>query len=104
MNMFKLPVCPHCGTIYRYKDVKKELEKKESSCYHCGEKFKISKKKFLILFLIIALITAIFDILELYMISGTNLFGMIITNVIVITVGFLLIPYFTQFKKFNIKK
>ncbi|MGN1432714.1 MAG: TIGR04104 family putative zinc finger protein [Ruminococcus sp.] len=97
--MFKLPVCPHCKTIYRYKDVKKELNKKESTCYHCGKKFKTSKKKILILFLIIAFITAIFDVLALYMIAGTNLIGMIIMNIIAVTAGFFLIPYFVEFKK-----
>ena len=97
--MFKLPVCPHCKTIYRYSDVKKELSKKECTCYHCGKKFKASKKKILILFIIIALITAIFDVLSLYMIAGTSLIGLIIINIIAVTVGFFLIPYFTEFKK-----
>lgn len=97
--MFKLPVCPHCRTIYRYKDVKKELGKKESKCYHCGKKFRISKKKILILFLIIALITAIFDVLALYMVAGLNFIGLMITNIIIVTAGFFLIPYFTEFKK-----
>ena len=97
--MFKLPVCPHCKTIYRYKDVKKEEVKKECTCYHCGKKFRVSKNKILILFLIIALITAIFDVLALYMIAGTSLIGMIIMNIIAVTAGFFLIPYFVEFKK-----
>lgn len=97
--MFKLPVCPHCKTIYRYKDVKKEEVKKECTCYHCGKKFRVSKKKILILFLIIALITAIFDVLALYMIVGTSFIGLIILNIIAVTAGFFLIPYFTEFKK-----
>lgn len=68
-------------------------------CYHCGKKFRTSKKKILILFLIIALITAIFDVLALYMIAGTSLVGMIIMNIIAVTAGFFLIPYFVEFKK-----
>lgn len=97
--MFKLPVCPHCKTIFRYKDVKKEAVKKECTCYHCGKKFRVSKKKILILFLIIALITAIFDVLVLYMIAGTSFIGLMILNIIAVTAGFFLIPYFTEFKK-----
>lgn len=97
--MFKLPVCPHCKTIYRYKDVKKEAVKKEFKCYNCGKKFRVSKKKILILFLIIALITAIFDVLALYMIAGTSFIGLMILNIIAVTAGFLLIPYFIEFKK-----
>ena len=97
--MFKLPVCPHCKTIFRYKDVKKEAVKKECTCYHCGKKFRVSKKKILILFLIISLITAIFDVLALYMIAGTSFIGLMILNIIAVTAGFFLIPYFTEFKK-----
>lgn len=97
--MLKLPVCPHCKTIYRYKDVKKEAVKKECTCYHCGKKFRVSKKKILILFLIIALITAIIDVLALYMIAGTSFIGLMILNIIAVTAGFFLIPYFTEFKK-----
>ena len=97
--MFKLPVCPHCKTIFRYKDVKKEAVKKECTCYHCGKKFRVSKKKILILFLIIALITAIFDVLVLYMVAGTSFIGLMILNIIAVTAGFFLIPYFTEFKK-----
>lgn len=97
--MFKLPVCPHCKTIFRYKDVKKEAVKKECTCYHCGKKFRVSKKKILILFLIIALITAIFDVLALYMIADTSFIGLMILNIIAVTAGFFLIPYFTEFKK-----
>lgn len=97
--MFKLPVCPHCKTIYRYKDVKKEEVKKECTCYHCGKKFRVSKKKILILFLIIALITVIFDILALCMIACTSFIGLMILNIIAVTAGFFLIPYFVEFKK-----
>ena len=97
--MFKLPVCPYCKTIYRYKDVKKEAVKKECTCYNCGKKFRVSKKKILILFLIIALITAIFDVLALYIVAGTSFIGLIILNIIAVTAGFFLIPYFVEFKK-----
>lgn len=99
--MFKLPVCPHCHTIYRYGDVKKQLSKKESQCYHCGKKFRASKKKILILFLIIALFTAIFDVLELFVMAGTSFLGLMITNIIALTAGFLLIPFFTVFNALN---
>ena len=97
--MFKLPVCPHCKTIYRYKDVKKESVKKECTCYHCGKKFRVSKKKILILFLIIALITAIFDFFELYVMTGTNFITLMITNIIALTIGVFLIPFFVRFEK-----
>lgn len=97
--MFKLPVCPHCLTIYRYGDVRKLIFKNKETCYHCHKQFKVSKIKILILFLIIALITAIFDILALCMIAGTSFIGLMILNIIAVTAGFFLIPYFVEFKK-----
>ena len=97
--MFKLPECPYCHTIYRYGDVRKTVYKSEEKCYHCKKSFKVSKIKILILFLIIALITAIFDILALCMIAGTSFIGLMILNIIAVTAGFFLIPYFVEFKK-----
>lgn len=97
--MFKLPTCPYCNTIYRYGDVKKSLGKSEVKCYHCKKKFKISKTKILILLLIIALITAILNIFQLYMIEGLTFIGLMITNIITVTIGIFLIPYFITYKK-----
>lgn len=96
--MFKLPVCPHCGTIFRYGDVNKLLYKKNVECYHCGKKFKVSRIKILILFLIIALITAIFDVFELYVIGNVTFLTLMITNIVIVFVGVLLMPFFVRFK------
>ena len=57
--MLKLPVCPHCHTIYRYGDVKKTLYEKNHKCYHCNKIFIISKIRILFLFIIIALIVSL---------------------------------------------
>ena len=97
--MFKLPECPYCHTIYRYGDVRKTVYKSEEKCYHCKKSFKVSKIKILILFLIIAFITAIFNIFQLYMIEGLTFIGIIITNVVVVTLGIFLIPYFIGYKE-----
>lgn len=96
--MFKLPVCPHCGTIFRYGDVNKLLYKKNVECYNCGKKFKVSRIKILILFLIIALITAIFDVFELYVIGNVTFLTLMITNIVTVFVGVLLMPFFVRFK------
>ena len=97
--MLKLPDCPYCHTIYRYGDVRKTINKNEEKCYHCKKNFKISKIKILILFLIIALITAILNIFQLYMIEGLTFIGLIVTNVITLTIGIFLIPYFIKYKE-----
>ena len=97
--MFKLPECPYCHTIYRYGDVRKTVYKSEEKCYHCKKSFKVSKIKILILFLIIAFITAILNIFQLYMIEDLTSIGIIITNVVVVTLGIFLIPYFIGYKE-----
>lgn len=94
--MPRLPVCPHCKTIYRYGDVCKIMNKKSVVCYHCKKEFKLKRKKFFILFLIIALICAIFDVMELYMVSPVNFLVLVATNIIIICAGLLLRPYFLE--------
>lgn len=102
--MFKLPVCPHCHTIYRYGDVKKLIFKSKETCYHCHKDFKVSKIKIIILFLLIALITAIFNLIQLYMVEDLSFVALMITNVIFVTVGVFLIPLFINFKLFKSSK
>lgn len=97
--MLKLPVCPHCNTIYRYSDISKIMNKKSAVCYHCKMSLKVDRKNFLILFLIIALFCTIFDVFELYMVAQTNFIVLVVTNVVFIVTGLLLRPFFTKFKK-----
>lgn len=59
----------------------------------------MDRKNFLILFLIIALFCAIFDVFELYMVAQTNFIVLVVTNVVFIVTGLLLRPFFTKFKK-----
>lgn len=97
--MSKLPTCPYCNTIYRYGDVRKSLGTSKIKCYHCKKKFKVSKIKILILFLIIAFITAILNIFQLCLIEGLTFVGLMITNTIAVTIGLFFIPYFIAYKK-----
>jgi hypothetical protein len=99
--MPKLPVCPHCGTIYRYGDVNKIMGEKSHTCYHCKKNFAVSKKKFLILFLIIALFCAIFDVFELCMVANINFIALMVTNIIIIIAGLIFRPLFVKFCKLD---
>lgn len=73
------------------------MNKKSVVCYHCKKNFKIKRKNILILFLIIALFCAIFDIFELYMVVSLNFIVLVVTNVVFICVGLILRPYFVKF-------
>lgn len=95
----KLPVCPHCSTIYRYSDVRKTVGKKSCICYHCKREFKVSKGKIFILFLLIALFCAIFGVLELYCVPTLSFVAAVVSNIIIILIGLLLVPYFIMYRK-----
>lgn len=97
--MPKLPVCPHCNTIYRYRDVRRIMNEKSEVCYHCKKSFEIKRKKLWILILIIALICAIFDVFELYMVAQTNFITLVVTNVPFICIGLIFRPFYIKFVK-----
>ncbi|MCQ2514557.1 MAG: hypothetical protein MJ089_05660 [Ruminococcus sp.] len=94
----KLPVCPYCHTVYRYGDVKGELSKKKHNCYNCKNKFKISVKAVVMLFVVIEIICAFTDIGELFLIKSISFPAIMITNIVINLVGIILIPYFVVFR------
>ena len=98
--MFHLPVCPHCGTVYRYKDTKQAIKKKENTCYHCQKRFRATVFPFIL----------VGAILPLALCIGINIFlltrmtDLLLLPLFAVTIGFLLIiyliiPFFTKFKK-----
>lgn len=93
----KLPVCPHCHTVYRYGEVRRLLLQKEASCYHCQKRFHIKKMRCLLLLLIWAAVCVAVDILSLIWIGNITLIGIFITNVILAVPAILLTPYFIRF-------
>ena len=96
--MFKLPVCPYCHTVYRYKDVRSVMTKKELECYNCKKKIKISKKGIWILALIAVILSvaSTFLILNIFH-NATAIFPYIVT-VLIIIAAFFARPFFVTFK------
>lgn len=97
--MLKLPVCPYCNTIYRYDEVKKSTSKKSKICYHCNKEFKISKKRIIILFIFVVLVAAAINVAQLYITPTLNVLLLIVTNILLIIIGILLIPFFISYKQ-----
>ena len=98
--MFRLPVCPHCGTVYRYKDTKKELKQKESTCYHCKKKFKASMfPGILIGGGILLILCIVLNILVLFRMKELQLVPLFLITIVFILLIYLIIPFFTSFKK-----
>lgn len=97
--MFKLPTCPHCNTIYRYGDVKKAINKKSCECYNCRKKFNVSKKKLPILLLLMIIFGITANIVELNIFTNINFISLTVTNIVIITIFILFVPFFIRFKK-----
>lgn len=97
----KLPTCPYCNTVYRYKEVRQSIFKKEIICYHCKKKFRVVKTPLLILAFILIALTLVIDVVELYISPALN-FGLLVTsNIVLILLTIILIPYFVLYSKFK---
>lgn len=96
--MFRLPVCPHCHTVYSYKDVKSVINKKEQECYHCKKKFIISRKGLWLLILIAVLLSVAVNILTMIIFHNATAIVIYIITVIIIIAGFFARPFFITFK------
>lgn len=97
--MFGLPVCPHCHTVYRYGDVKKALKNKQEKCYHCKNDFKVTKSGIWVLLLIIFVLGIALNVFQLSVFENINFAAIFITNIVLILLAVLFLPFFVGFKK-----
>lgn len=98
--MFRLPVCPHCGTVYRYRDTKKAWKQKENTCYHCKKTFRAKLMPYGAAEALLLLPLCIgFNILMLNRMRDLNLFALFAATVAFILLFYLLIPFFIHFVK-----
>lgn len=99
--MFKLPVCPYCKTVYRYKDVKKNSKKSVIKCYHCKQEFKNSRKGFVVLALIVIIAAVLLNVFILN-ITSDNFMSVVpiaFVSIGAVLIGLLLAPFFIKYKK-----
>lgn len=98
--MFRLPVCPHCGTVYRYRDTKTAIKMKDNTCYHCQKKFKAKRFPYLLVGAIIPIILCIaFNIFLLTRMEKLQLLPLFAVTLAALLIVWLIIPFFTKFKK-----
>lgn len=107
--MFRLPVCPRCGTVYRYKDVWREIKKHgylwkrdgtDSECYHCHEKFKVSSMPGApVLILLWAGLSIGTNLLLLSHMKDLNLLIMMAATLCYMAIAVLFLPFFVRFKQ-----
>lgn len=98
--MFRLPVCPHCGTVYRYKDTRRAIKNKENTCYHCQKNFRSSIFPYIIVGAVIPLVLCIaVNIFLLTRMKSLQLIPLFAVTLAAILIIYLIIPFFTKFKK-----
>lgn len=102
--MFRLPVCPHCHTVYHYRDVRKIMSKKEEECYHCKKKFRVSRLGTAALFAIVVVLAVMFNLLILSTMSDilSSTAPIIVTSLLAVVIALIFIPFFISFT--NTKK
>lgn len=98
--MFRLPVCPYCGTVYRYKEVGSAIRKKEITCYHCEKKFRVRLFPTILVGVLIPLLLCVgLNIFLLTRMESVRLLPLFGVTLLFILITVLIIPFFTSFKK-----
>lgn len=117
--MFKLPVCPHCGTIYRYKDVRKVWgedirntyrtlnhdKAHNHTCYHCHKEFSASGFPGILVLILIWLVVNIGTLLfALSVMTDLHMEWLFIITLAYMALFVLFVPFFMTFRKTEKKK
>ena len=98
--MFRLPVCPHCGTVYHYRDTYKIAGKKTAECYHCKKSFKASVfPSVLVLILIWLLLNVSTNVILLSRMHTLNLILLLGITLGYMALAAVFLPFFVRFKK-----
>lgn len=98
--MFKLPVCPHCKTVYHYRDTKNAVKQKEIECYHCQKKIKAGIfPDILVSGVILLLLCILTNLLMLSRMNTLNLYLLFIVTLLYIMLFILTVPFFVRFRK-----
>lgn len=97
--MLKLPVCPHCQTVYYYGEVMKSTKQKTMECYHCKKKFTVNKWRGRFIFMsVVVAVMAVIDVLLLCVIKMQSAIPIMIFTVICVLCSLLLLPYTVRYK------
>ena len=102
--MFRLPVCPHCGTVYRYGDTKKAQRQKINTCYHCKKQFRAKLLPYVAVeALVLAAICVGINILLLTRMTEMNLVLLFAVTFVFLLLIYVLYPFFMTFAKIREK-
>lgn len=102
--MFRLPVCPHCCTVYRYGDVRRVTYRREQVCYHCKKTMRVSRRGWWLLAAIAVVLSVLSNILVMNLVPNATYLTMYLVTVCWIVAAYFMRPFFTQFKSNEPKK
>lgn len=101
--MYKLPLCPYCGSRFLYGQVRDAAKKPSLQCGYCKRTIAVKYKKYRNRhFLISALVMVLINIGMLALLSMTDatvLPYLLVLTVIMVCVAYLLLPYTVRFVK-----
>ena len=107
MKLLTLPVCPHCGTKYGYKETS-EMKSGVQNCYYCKKKFVPQKKQGRIIMLCtVCMIMIIFNLIIFYSSRGLSLSGfaiLVASDAAAVTAAVLLFPLTVRLKPVKMTK
>ena len=96
--MLKLPVCPYCGAVYYYKDVRNAAKQATACCHHCKLRFGVrARTPRILLLLCAALLMVALDVLFLWMFPNINLAALYLVTLCLVAASLLLAPYVVRF-------
>ena len=100
--MFRLPVCPHCKTVYHYKETRKAVREKNFVCYHCKKKIRATLiPGIFVLGAIIVTLSILTNLLMLSSMTYLNLILLFVSTFLYLGLLYILIPFFASFKGDN---
>ena len=91
--------CPCCGTVYRYGDLKKLMNRKKTTCYNCKKQLKVSRRGILILILELLFIYIVINALSLLLLHNLSFVLLFIINLIPTVIAFVLLPFYIKLVK-----
>lgn len=102
--MLKLPVCPHCNAVYRYKEL--ISMKGTNNCYHCGKKFIVKRAEGrAVLLCVVCILLIIFNLFLFFSSQDLKITGVLtVADAIVICAAFAAFPFTVRFKAVKITK
>lgn len=97
--MLHLPSCPHCGTVYRYRDTVKTVKKKENICSHCKKIFTAKTTYVAIEAAVLIVLCICVNLILLFRMREMSLIALFAVTLVFLLLIFILMPFYVRFTK-----